>query len=79
MKCTPQKTMVDSLRFGGLVGQAERITDVVGHALDVLALVVVREDEGVLGLLEGDDFLLQCGAGASRRRAGEGRRRRSGR
>ena len=37
MKCTPQKTIVDSRRGGGDPGQRERVADVVGDVLDLRA------------------------------------------
>ena len=42
-----------------LVGKAERIADIIGHFLDFLHLIVMRENDGVLLLLQGQDFLLQ--------------------
>ena len=43
----------------GLIGEAERVADVVGDILDVAGLIVVGEDDGVAFFLEGEDFLLE--------------------
>ncbi len=47
MKWTPQKAIVSAPARGGLLGEAERVADVVGHVLDLGHLVVVGEDHGV--------------------------------
>ena len=47
MKCTPQKTMYSASRPGGRVaGELERVPGDVGEPDDLVALVVVAEDEG---------------------------------
>jgi hypothetical protein len=38
--------------LGGFLTQAEGITDMIGHALDLLDLVVVREYDGIPLLLQ---------------------------
>ena len=64
MKCTPQKTIVSASARGRLLGEPERVADVVGDVLDLGQLVVVGEDHRVaLGgerphlVLQGGDVL----------------------
>ena len=46
MKCTPQKTMNSASGcFATSPGEAERIADVVGELDDLVALVVMTEDD----------------------------------
>ena len=47
------------LRRLRLVGKPERIAHVIGHLLDFAHLIIMRQDHGVLVLLEGQDFLLE--------------------
>ena len=47
MKCTPQKAITSASVARGLLREAERVADVVGHVLDLGQLVVVGEDHGV--------------------------------
>jgi len=42
-----------------LVGEAERISDVVAKILNVAGLVIVDQNHGVAGLFESEDFLLE--------------------
>jgi hypothetical protein len=62
------------LRGLGLVAEPEGVADEIGHALDVLGLVVVREDDGVALFFEREDLLLDRGQGRGRgtRRKDEG-------
>jgi hypothetical protein len=50
--------------FLGVVGEAEGITDVVRHVLDISRLVVMGEDHGVARLFKGEDFLFQVERGS---------------
>ena len=43
--------------FGRLLGEAERIADVIRHVLDFRHLVIMREDDGVELLFECEYFL----------------------
>ncbi len=63
MKWTPQKAITSAVGGLGVIGEAERIPDVVGDILDVAGLIVMGEDDGVSGLLEGQDFLLEVERG----------------
>lgn len=58
-------TECDDVGVGGLgmVGEAERVTDVVRDVLDVAGLVVVGKDDGVSGFFEGENFLLEVEGG----------------
>ena len=47
MKCTPQKTIVSLVGRRRLLGEPERVADVVGDVLDLGHLVVVGEDHRV--------------------------------
>ncbi len=51
----------DDIGLGGLgvVGEAERVADVICDVLDVAGLVIMGEDDGVPGLFQGEDFLLE--------------------
>ncbi len=49
------------LRRLRLVGKAQRIAHVIGDLLDLLHLVIVREDDGVFRLLQRHHFFLQLG------------------
>src|SRR5260370_6503769 len=53
----------DGVRFGpgGLLGQAERVADVVGYILNLGQLVVVGQDDRVLPAGELPHLVLQCG------------------
>ena len=46
MKCTPQNAITSASEARGLLREAERVADVVGHVLDLGQLVVVGEDDG---------------------------------
>ena len=50
--------------FLRMVGQAQRVADIVRHVLDVARLIVVGEDYSVACLLQGEDFLLQVERGS---------------
>ena len=49
------------LGLGGSLRELERVTDEVGHVLDLGLLVVVRQDHGVSLCLELPDPLLELG------------------
>ena len=51
----------DHVGVGGfcVVGEAEGVTDVVRDVLDVAGLVIVREDDGISGFFQGENFLLE--------------------
>jgi len=53
----------DDVGFGllRLIGKAERIAHKIGHALDRLDLVIVREDDGVAFAFQTENFLLNGG------------------
>jgi hypothetical protein len=51
MKCTPQKTMCLRFRLRGEARELERIAGDVGVGIDVGALVVVAEQDGILAEL----------------------------
>ena len=59
MKCTPQKAITSAPVCRGLLGEAERVADVVGHVLDLGQLVVVGQDDGVARPREVADLVLQ--------------------
>ena len=49
----------DDVRRGllGTLGEGEAVAHVVGEGLDLVALVVMAEDDGVLFFLQAEDFL----------------------
>ena len=58
MKCTPQNAITSLGGRGGLLGEPERVADVVGHVLDLGQLVVVGEDHGAALGRERADLVL---------------------
>jgi hypothetical protein len=72
MNETPQKTIVDWGAAAATRERAERVADVVGHVLDLGALVAVGQDHGVV--LPGQPADL----GLERRECGRVARRRDG-
>src|SRR3990172_1314664 len=60
MKCTPAKTMTSAFVFLASCAswsEVARMADEIGDVLDVGLLVVVREHDGVLDLLEARDLV----------------------
>ena len=53
-----------------MIGEAERIADVVRDILDIAGLIVMGEDDGVAFLFEGENFLFQIECGGHGIRSG---------